>query len=251
MTSGMTKAQINCLDLEALINSGKLSEEDIAARELLEEAEVEFISKQRPVNPQTEGVKAERNVETEIQRIAEEENLLKLKMMAGEREPEEKEREKAREIARHNEKTKNQTGKNTEENKPANVYTANRTKPNSLDVFKPYIYEDMLAAIKGIMGAKEERETEGAMNLEDLFLQEEDSHDGTQDEKSREILREEERQTSRQKVKESMDLEGIENSVFEVRQEDQPKCGSMFCNVRSKNFCGHEMCRTHARCAVT
>ncbi|XP_068213403.1 RNA-binding protein 25-like [Palaemon carinicauda] len=61
-TSGMIKAQIKCLALEVLIISVKLSEEDIVAvREVLEEAEEEFLANQRPVEPQTKGRKADRN----------------------------------------------------------------------------------------------------------------------------------------------------------------------------------------------
>ncbi|XP_068248940.1 uncharacterized protein [Palaemon carinicauda] len=44
-------------------------------------------------------------------------------------------------------KTKKQSVKVKEENKPANVYMTNRTNPNSVDTFKPYIYEGMLAAM--------------------------------------------------------------------------------------------------------
>ncbi|XP_068213026.1 uncharacterized protein [Palaemon carinicauda] len=51
--SWMIKAKIKCLPLEALINSGKLSEENlVTSRELLEEAEEEFLAKERPVDPQ-------------------------------------------------------------------------------------------------------------------------------------------------------------------------------------------------------
>ncbi|XP_068208362.1 uncharacterized protein [Palaemon carinicauda] len=89
--SGMIKAQIECLTLEALINSGKLLEEDIvAACEVLEEAEAEFVAKQGPVDLKIEGMKADRNLEAEIRRITAEGNLIKLKMMA---EQEEREKE--------------------------------------------------------------------------------------------------------------------------------------------------------------
>ncbi|XP_068238497.1 luc7-like protein 3 [Palaemon carinicauda] len=91
--SGMIKPQIKCPVLEALINSGKLSEENIvAAHELLEEAEEEFLVKQEPVDPQTEGMKADGYVDAEIRRNTVEETLLKLKMMA-----EQEERERRRE----------------------------------------------------------------------------------------------------------------------------------------------------------
>ncbi|XP_068238506.1 golgin subfamily A member 6-like protein 22 [Palaemon carinicauda] len=50
-----------------LINSGKLSEENIvAAHEPLEEAEEDFLAKQGPIDPQTEGMKADRDVEAKI-----------------------------------------------------------------------------------------------------------------------------------------------------------------------------------------
>ncbi|XP_068243599.1 uncharacterized protein [Palaemon carinicauda] len=78
-TSGMIKAQIKCLALEALINSGKLSEENIVtARDLLEEAEEEFLAKQGSADLETEGITAEGDVEAEIRCIAAEENLIRV-----------------------------------------------------------------------------------------------------------------------------------------------------------------------------
>ncbi|XP_068209186.1 inner centromere protein-like [Palaemon carinicauda] len=78
-----------------------------------------MLTKQRLVDPQTEAVKADRDVEAEIRQIAAEKNLIKLKMIAEEKEKarcareieerrevrgaeqEEKEQEEAREIARY------------------------------------------------------------------------------------------------------------------------------------------------------
>ncbi|XP_068207544.1 MAP7 domain-containing protein 1-like [Palaemon carinicauda] len=106
--------------MENIRKQGKLSEENIlAACELLEVVEEEFLVKQGPVDPQTECMKADKYAEAEIRRIAAEENLIRLKMMAerekrerrreederGERrrakEMEAKRGEEAREIARH------------------------------------------------------------------------------------------------------------------------------------------------------
>ncbi|XP_068225859.1 DDRGK domain-containing protein 1-like [Palaemon carinicauda] len=112
-TSGMIKAQIKCLALGTFINLGRLSEEDIvAAHERLEEAKAEFVAKQGSADLGTEVMKTDRNIETEIQRIAAEENLIKLNMMEEKRKEvrrvreiearrEEKEREEAREFSRH------------------------------------------------------------------------------------------------------------------------------------------------------
>ncbi|XP_068234144.1 uncharacterized protein [Palaemon carinicauda] len=38
--------------------------------------------------------------------------------------------------------------------------------------------------------------------------------------------------------------------TLQIKKEDHPKCGSVFCNVRSKNFCEHDLCRRHAACVV-
>ncbi|XP_068235535.1 uncharacterized protein [Palaemon carinicauda] len=93
----MIKAQIKYLALKALINSGKLSEDNfVAPREQLEEAEVEFLARQGPVDPQTEGMKADKDIETEIQLIVVEENLIRLKMMVEREARREEEREERR-----------------------------------------------------------------------------------------------------------------------------------------------------------
>ncbi|XP_068246851.1 uncharacterized protein [Palaemon carinicauda] len=68
------------------------------------------------------------------------------------------------------------------------------------------------------VAAEEEKEIEGAMNLEDLFSEEEDSLDGKQEENSRISPSKNERPTSVQDDKEEMVLEEIENSALEVGQ---------------------------------
>ncbi|XP_068208342.1 cadherin-related hmr-1-like [Palaemon carinicauda] len=89
------------------MDEGNFSEENILeARERLEEAEEEFVAKQIPVDPKTEGMKVERYVEAEIRRIAAEKNFIKWKLMAEEREEArrakelEARQEEAREVAR-------------------------------------------------------------------------------------------------------------------------------------------------------
>ncbi|XP_068227703.1 uncharacterized protein [Palaemon carinicauda] len=67
------------------------------------------------------------------------------------------------------------------------------------------------------VAAKEDRETEGVMNLGDLFPEEEDSHDGME-ENSLKSPREEDKQTHGQEDKEAMNLEEIENSALEKGQ---------------------------------
>ncbi|XP_068243718.1 uncharacterized protein [Palaemon carinicauda] len=85
------------MDLEEIENSALEvgQEKDIVvARELLEEAEDEFVAKQGPVGPQTEGTKAEGDLEAENRQIAAEENWIKLKMASREKEWKQDEKKK-------------------------------------------------------------------------------------------------------------------------------------------------------------
>ncbi|XP_066950816.1 uncharacterized protein [Macrobrachium rosenbergii] len=83
VSSGMMKAQITCITIQALMDSGKIDKELGEAQELLNVAKAEFINKQ-------EQKKEKSDAEVELRCRAEEESLIKLKMQAekerGERE---------------------------------------------------------------------------------------------------------------------------------------------------------------------
>ncbi|XP_068237088.1 merozoite surface protein 9-like [Palaemon carinicauda] len=102
-------------------------------------------------------MKAAKDVEAGNRRIAAEENLLKLKMMAEEKgeAPHAKELE-----ARREEREAERERKNEKKPKRFCVMTRSMKKKAAAE--------------------KEEREIEGAMNFKDLFSEEEDSLDGTQ-----------------------------------------------------------------------
>ena len=97
VTSGMVKAQIRCIAIKALIDSGRITDEEEleSANELYLGAEADRIRKEEE--------KKEESVDIELIRMEREENLIKLRMLAereriqAEREREEREKRERRE----------------------------------------------------------------------------------------------------------------------------------------------------------
>ncbi|XP_068204628.1 golgin subfamily A member 6-like protein 6 [Palaemon carinicauda] len=200
------------------------------ARQEEKEREQKFIAKQGSADLGIKGMKAYRNVEAEIQRIAAEENLLKLKMMVEweEREQRQEKLQNMREKWKQDEKIeidenliklkmiaewKKESEKKQEKLQDRKKERENRKKKKKkrqeilhdrrgekplkysptteLERDYPYMFPSCVTTRS--ITKKEERETKGPMNLEDLLI-EEDSLNGMQEDSSRETPREEERQ---------------------------------------------------------
>ncbi|XP_068246849.1 neurofilament medium polypeptide-like [Palaemon carinicauda] len=203
--------------LKALINLGKLLEENIlAARKLLEEAEEEFLGKQSPVNPQTEGMKADKEVGAEIRHFAAEENLIKLKTMAKEKEIEEAMSRKKEVAAKEEEEIKG----------AMNLEELFSKEKDSLDSTQEEKF--------GVSPSEKERRMNGQVdkeeiNLEDMFSEEKVILDDMQGKDSRLSPSEEEQQTSGQENKETMVLEEMnvedlfseeDDSIHDIQEEN-------------------------------